>query len=76
MLELNMKDARQNFRNLLDRVEHGEEVVILRRGAAVARIVPVEKERGRLPILKDFRRSIGPKGTPSVGLIREDREKG
>lgn len=76
MLELNMKDARQNFRDLLDRVEHGEEVLILRRGAAVARIVPVEKERGRLPRLADFRRSIGLKGTPSADLIREEREKG
>jgi prevent-host-death family protein len=74
MLKVNMKEARRRFREVLDRVERGEDVIVMRRGKSVAKIVPVDEKRRRLPRLNDFRRSIGPKGTPSVRLIREDRD--
>ena len=34
-------DAKTHFSELLERVEHGEEVVITRHGSPVARMVPV-----------------------------------
>lgn len=74
MAEINVKEARQRFRELLDRVEQGEEVIVTRHGEAVARLVPVQRKAKTLPPLDDFRRSIGNQGTPSVQLIREERD--
>ena len=73
-MEINVKEARRKFRELLDRVEQGDEVVVLRHGKAVARIVPLKRTGKRLPDLDDFRRSIGATGTPSVQLLREERD--
>ncbi len=42
--EISMRDANQGFAQLIREVESGGEVVITRRGEAVARIVPI---RGR-----------------------------
>ena len=49
MKEVGAREARSRLGQLLDRVEAGEEVVITRRGKAVARLVPPEipSERGR-----------------------------
>lgn len=74
MTEINVKEARQRFRELLDRVEQGEEVIVTRHGEAVARLVPIERKAMRLPPLDDFRRSIGRQGTPSPRLIRRERD--
>jgi prevent-host-death family protein len=40
MREVSIKQARQSLRALLDDVAAGEEIVLLRRGRAVARLVP------------------------------------
>jgi prevent-host-death family protein len=40
MIEIGAFDARDQFSRLLDRVQLGEEVVITRRGKAVAKLVP------------------------------------
>ena len=49
MSEIEAAEAKNAFSALLDRVERGEEVVITRRGRAVARLVPIEgaKDRSR-----------------------------
>ncbi len=39
MLEVKMADAKQNLEALVDRVTHGEEVVITEKGQAVVRLV-------------------------------------
>lgn len=63
MSEINVRDARRQFKALLDRVAAGEEVVLLRRGKPVARMVPPEAETSeRLPNLSDFRASIAIRG--------------
>jgi prevent-host-death family protein len=38
-------EAKTHFSSLLGRAERGEEIVITRRGKAVAKIVPIEKRR-------------------------------
>ena len=73
MKTVNVRQARQRFSELMDRVEHGEEVVLTRRGQAVARLAPAERTTKRLPPLKDFRAGIGGRGTPSVRLLRQER---
>lgn len=40
MVEIGAFEAKNTLGNLLDRVEHGEEIVITRHGKAVARLVP------------------------------------
>jgi prevent-host-death family protein len=41
MAEVGAREANQQFSKLLDRVEAGEEVVITKRGKAVAKLIPV-----------------------------------
>jgi prevent-host-death family protein len=74
-LVISVKEARKRFSELLDRVLQGEEVVVLRRGKEVARLVPPEKSIKCLPDLSEFRQSIGQQGTSAVELIREERER-
>ena len=40
MVQVNVQDAKTRLSELLVRVEHGEDVVIARAGAPVARLVP------------------------------------
>ncbi len=75
MAKVNVREAREQLPDLLDRVEHGEEVVVVRRGKPVARLVPVEHAAKRLPSLSQFRQSIGSKGTSSVDLVRRERDE-
>ena len=59
MIELNVKDARDNLKALLERVEAGEEVTLTRRGRPVARVVPIAAQADRrLPLLAGFRDSL------------------
>jgi len=57
MLEINVKEARSKLSTLLDKVERGEEIIIMRHGKKVARLVPTEST-GDLPSLERFRKSI------------------
>jgi prevent-host-death family protein len=42
MREVGAFEAKNKLGQLLDQVEHGEEIIIARRGRAVARLVPTE----------------------------------
>lgn len=74
MKAVNIREARQRFSELLDLAEHGEEIVLTRHGAPIARLVPTEHAPRRLPSLQSFRASIGKAGTPSVPLLRAERD--
>lgn len=41
---LNATQAKNKFGELLDRVQHGEEIIITRRGRPAIRLVPAEEE--------------------------------
>ena len=62
MEEVTVKEARKKISALLDKTEKGEDVLILRRGKKVARLVPVGDGEKRLPDLSVFRESITIKG--------------
>lgn len=60
---VNMHEAKTHLSRLVERVEHGEEVIIGRNGRPVARLVPFEaarhrrrpgRLRGRITIAADF----------------------
>ena len=63
MAIVNMHEAKTHFSKLVDRVLHGEEIVIARAGNPVARLVPYAKPHrprtpggweGRVRIHEDF----------------------
>lgn len=74
-MEINVKDARSRLRSLLDRVEAGDEVIILRRGKEVARLVPPEGKGKPLPSLKEFRASIRIIGEPLIDTVIQERQE-
>lgn len=76
MMRMNVKEARQQFSHLLDQVEHGEEIVILRRGHIVAHLIPpvLIKHKKGLPSLKQFRDTVKVTGKPLSMMITEERE--
>jgi len=65
MDEIGAFDAKNKFSALLDKVERGEEVVITRRGQAVAKLVPlarghdVERARAAMQRLRERAKKFG-----------------
>jgi prevent-host-death family protein len=47
MREMDALEAKEQFSHLLDRVEHGEQIVITRSGKAVATLLPVQPNTDR-----------------------------
>ncbi|MBS3917356.1 MAG: type II toxin-antitoxin system prevent-host-death family antitoxin [Deltaproteobacteria bacterium] len=74
-MEINVKEARARLSFLLKKVEKGDEILLLRRGKKVARLVPVQTPQRSLPSLKEFRSSIQLKGKPLSAVVVESREK-
>jgi prevent-host-death family protein len=70
---INIKDTRRQLKTLLDRVEAGETIAISRRGAVIAKLVPPDTRKKRLPSLMALRRTIRSKGRPLSTLIQEAR---
>lgn len=47
MQTISVREANQNFSRYLNAVDHGEELIITKRGREIARLVPVVKVRPR-----------------------------
>jgi len=77
MSPVSLKEARKCLGEIVDAAEHGETVVITRRGRQVARICPVEKSpAGGLPDLSAFRASIKMRGRSLTDeLLAQRREE-
>ncbi len=74
MLEINVKEARANFSQLLNKVEQGQEILLIRRGKKVARLV--SQETGcNLPSLKEFRKTISLSGKELSSIVQTGRDK-
>ena len=74
-MKINVKEARSKLSSLLDQVETGDEVVILRRGKEVARLVSPKAKTDLLPSLKDFRDSIRITGKSLSNAVMYGRKK-
>ncbi|MEV6924065.1 type II toxin-antitoxin system prevent-host-death family antitoxin [Dactylosporangium sp. NPDC051485] len=44
----NIHDAKTNLSRIIDRVEHGEEIVISRAGTPVAKVIPLNRRVNRV----------------------------
>ncbi|MBI2312895.1 MAG: type II toxin-antitoxin system prevent-host-death family antitoxin [Betaproteobacteria bacterium] len=75
---VSVADAKAHLSELLDRVEAGEEVVITRRGQAVARLSAEKGPKKTLPLrsLAEFRAHMPRWRKSSAELIREMRDEG
>ncbi len=78
MVTVNLAQAKAHLSELLDKVEAGEEVVITRRGRAVARVSPATRPKKplRLTELAEFRTTMPRLRRPSAELLREARDEG
>ncbi|MCF8053433.1 MAG: type II toxin-antitoxin system prevent-host-death family antitoxin [Desulfobacterales bacterium] len=74
-MEVSVKEARLKISALLDRTQKGEEILILRRGKKVARLVPVAGSERRLPDLAAFRESISIKGDSLSQTVIDGRNQ-
>ncbi len=61
--QFNIHDAKTNLSRIIDRVEHGEEIIISRAGHPVAKVIPLTRRvdrpgrgslRGRLVLAPDW----------------------
>ena len=79
MREVGAFEAKNKLGQLLDQVEHGEEIIITRRGRAVARLVPTEpgfdrdKARRAVAGILDLSKGAALGGLKIKDLINEGR---
>ena len=73
MIVISIKEARGNLSSLLQKVEHGEEVVITRHGKRIARIISPQGQIKHLPGLSDFRSNLAVKGNPLSQTVIDSR---
>jgi prevent-host-death family protein len=74
-MEISAKEARDKLSSLLSKAAEGGEIVIVRRGKKVARLITAESRMQRLPTLKEFRASVRIKGPSLGGIILRGREE-
>ncbi len=76
MLEINIKDLRDQLAQFITQVEAGEEIAITRRGKVVARLIPPPPPAPRqFPDLTEFRASLKLKGEGPLETLLQLREE-
>lgn len=78
MTHYSVAEAKNNLPRLLDRMLKGEEVVITRRGKAIARLRPADSDTRQPPVDPDWLRRVRVKPTsPTDGptLVRQMRDE-
>ena len=78
MQTVNVKETRRNISRLLNAAMAGEEIVIVRRGKPVARLMQIDKQAAEVPRFPDrseLRRRLPCAQKDSVTLIREMRDE-
>ena len=78
MVTVSLAQAKARLSELLDKVEAGQEVVITRRGKAVAHLSAAAGPKKPLPLreLAGFRATMPPLRHPAAELLREVRDAG
>lgn len=80
MERINLADAKARLSEIVDRVEAGESIEIVRRGKPAARLVPTSKPRELKPIdfeaLRKLRESLPYQEESAADLIRRMRDSG
>jgi antitoxin (DNA-binding transcriptional repressor) of toxin-antitoxin stability system len=74
MKELNVREMRANIGRLDELVDEAGELIIIRRGQPIARVLPMSSRRIR-PDHADLRRRTAESTTASAVLIRAERDE-
>jgi prevent-host-death family protein len=74
-MDIGTKALRARLSEILDRVERGERVRIVRRGRPAAILARVKSASRGLPNLARFRAGIKVKGKPTSALVIEERRR-
>ena len=76
MVTVNLARAKARLSELLDQLEAGEEVLVTRRGRAVAHLSPAVRPKKPLPLreLAEFRAAMPRLRRPAADLMREARD--
>ena len=80
MERINLADAKARLSEIVDRVEAGESIEIVRRGKPAARLVPTNKRRELKPVdveaLRKLRATMPYQEESAAELIRKMRDSG
>lgn len=80
MERINLADAKARLSEIVDRVEAGESIEIVRRGRPAARLVPASKKRELKPIdfeaLRKLHEALPYQEESAADLIRRMRDSG
>ena len=76
MSGINLAEAKAHLSELVSKAENGEETIIMRRGEAVAKLVPFAAAKKALRTRAEFRAALRKARTPSTTLIRKLRDEG
>lgn len=74
MRTVNVSETREHLAQLLDAVEAGEEVLIVRRDRPVARLVPVTGAMSPFPSRRALRDALPPLTESAVDVVRALRD--
>lgn len=75
MREVNVRDARAQLAELLDAVEAGEDITIVRRGTPIARVVRYDAAGSPFPDRSGLRESLPETRTSAAETVRALREE-
>lgn len=73
---MNLADAKAHLSELVSKAESGEETIIMRRGEAVAKLIPMAAPKKALCSLRAFRATVPKASKSSADLIRALRDEG
>jgi prevent-host-death family protein len=73
-MHISTREVRKNISKLIDKAEHGEEIVILRHGKPVARLSSVSAAPA-FTSRKAFRQTLPAAKIPSSQLVRINRDE-
>jgi prevent-host-death family protein len=76
MKTVTFTDFRKNASDFITEVEHGQTLVVLRRGKPVAEIIPFSEKISRAPSWKQQRTRLQLQGVDLSSAIIEEREQG
>lgn len=74
MTTISVSDFRSRVSRILNLVEEGEEMVLVRHGRPIARILPVEPDEDHIPSWKTPLRRISVRGASLSQAILEERQ--
>ena len=73
--KVSVRGARESLHRLLDQVQAGDEVVVLRRGVEAGKLVPPDRKTLPLPDLSGFRAGVKLRGRVLSREIQEGRRR-